>query len=160
MFTIVDLLIVLIMVAISLFLTSKIYHIDRELKMMMYVFSFVPIFNGFIILISLITLGHKYYLKLKKEKKELEILNVFKTCASCEINVRTGYIRDNVCPICKEHTVFYIVKEDYKPSDKIDEQREIKNLKRFKNSILNEKTEEQELKHLKVLEKRLKNKSL
>lgn len=156
----VDFLISMCISIVSVFLAYKASFKEKEARILLYFLSFVPILNAFLIFFSLFFIGYNLNMKFKKTKRELEYLNTFKECTACEIIVRDGYIKNGICPVCKQESRFFIHRENYKPSNKIEEQKEIKNLKKFKEGLLNEKTEEQERKHLKVLEKRLKDKKL
>lgn len=145
---------------IALMLKRNVSFHDKELDIVVLILSIIPLINLAVIFILSIILIDIYYKQFKKNERELNELNKLKECCSCEIIIRAGYIKDDVCPICKESSRFLYLREDYKPSNKIEEQKEIKNLKKYKNDILKEKTEEQELKHLAVLEKRLRKKSV
>lgn len=149
-----------IIVYVNFKLIKKANMRNIELEMACQLLAIFPFINIFSYVITLGVLNNNRLKEEERKKKELASLNSFKECASCKMIVRSGYIKNYKCPICKQKTNFTFYGDNYVPSEKIQEQKEIKNLEEFKKEILLEKTVEQELQHLKILEERLKNKDL
>lgn len=145
-------------IILTFWLIKKAKIRDIEVEMLCQMIALVPIFNILPMIISLNCINDIRLRKKKALRQQLDNLNKLKECNSCKMIIRNGYIKNYKCPICKKETSFSVYKDEYIPSDKIEEQKEIKDLKIFNKEVLIEKTKEQESIHLKILEERLKDK--